>query len=69
MEPKKGMIAVYEHEAGKPLADNEYDGMEDLLEDDHLPTDWDIEIEDPPHEAWYAHIEAQEAAEKAAKGE
>lgn len=61
MEPKK-MKPVYEHEAGKPLADDEYDGMEDLLGDDILPTDWDAEIEDPPHDKWFAQIEAEEAA-------
>jgi hypothetical protein len=30
--------------------------MEDMLGDDILPTTWDAEIEDPPHEAWYEHI-------------
>lgn len=65
MKPK---TAVYEHTPGVPLTDDEYDGMEDMLGDnDYLPTDWDIEIEDPPHDAWFAKIDAEEAAEKAAQ--
>lgn len=54
---------LYEHTPGQPLADDEYDGMEDMLGDDILPTDWDPEIEDPPHDKWYAHVAAQDAAE------
>jgi hypothetical protein len=43
--------------------------MEEMLGDDTLPTDWDIELEDPPHDAWFAHIDAEEAAKKAAAQE
>lgn len=38
--------------------------MEEMLGDDILPTDYDIEIEDPPHDAWFAKIAAEEAQEK-----
>jgi hypothetical protein len=58
MEPKR--VAVFEHDRGQPLKEGEYDGMEDMLENDHLPTDYDIEIEDPPHDAWFAKVEAEE---------
>jgi hypothetical protein len=64
MEPIK-MTPVFENEEGKPLEEGQYDGMEDMLGDnDYLPTDYDIEIEDPPHEAWFAKVEAEAVAEK-----
>ena len=56
--------AVYEHNPKQPLEDDEYDGMEDMLGDDILPTDWDALVEDAPHEAWYAKVEAEEATKK-----
>jgi hypothetical protein len=53
---------VFELGSGQGLAGNQYDGMEDLLGDDILPTDWNPDIEGPPHEAWFNHVEGQEAA-------
>ena len=60
MNDKTAMKPVYELTPGQPLADGQYDGMEDMLGDnDHLPTDWDVEIEDPPHDAWIAMCNAE----------
>lgn len=55
---------VYEHDPNKPLAEDQYDGMEEMLGDDILPTDWDPETEDPPHEAWFTHVDSVEAKKK-----
>jgi hypothetical protein len=30
-----------------------------LADNDTLHTDWDVEIEDSPHDKWYAHIDAR----------
>lgn len=45
------MVSVYEHNPDQPLKPGEVDGMAEFLdEDDVLSTDWDLEIEGPPHD-------------------
>ena len=56
------MKPVFELGPGQELANSQYDGMEDMLGDDILPTDWNPDREDPPHAAWFKHVEEQEAA-------
>ena len=58
---KAAMRPVFELGPGQELSDDQYDGMEEWLGDDILPTDWNPEREDPPHEAWFEHIEEQDA--------
>lgn len=56
----KQKYPVYEHKMGQPLKEDQYDGMEDMLGDDVLPTDWDPETEDPPHDEWLKTIKNKE---------
>jgi len=43
---------IYEHKIGDPIPPDAVDGMEDMLGDDMLETDWDINTEDPPIGFW-----------------
>jgi hypothetical protein len=43
---------IYEHQEGHDLPDDAVDGMESMLGDDILSTDWDADVEDPPIENW-----------------
>jgi hypothetical protein len=47
------MAVIYENDADHPMQEGDIDGMAWFLDEDTpLPTDWDIMIENPPHEGY-----------------
>lgn len=48
------MPLTYENDLASPLESGNVDGMQEFMIDDERPlsTDWDIAVENPPHEGY-----------------
>lgn len=60
--PEFGPHYISEHDPSKnDLPPGTIDDSEDMLGDDVLDTDWDGEVEDPPHDRVYAEVDRRAA--------
>jgi hypothetical protein len=62
------MAVILEHDEDTPVGPDDVDGMQEYMEeaDTPLSTDWDIDVENPPHEGYDGPLPHPELAIKPA---
>jgi hypothetical protein len=48
------MVIIYERDPAQPVGPDDVDGMQEFMDEADAPlsTDWDIAVENPPHEGY-----------------
>lgn len=60
------MAVIFEHDPSTPLKPGDEDGMQAFMDEVDAPTstDWDLAVENPPHEGYDGYLPHPELVKK-----